>query len=157
MVKSRNVPPAVSRALSARRGGAHPSEGDDGQLVEQQIRVTHPHVGILVPYRIYTLSAHNSGPATVTSATLTAALPPGASASGLPAGCTAGTGMVTCAYGVTTPGARVGKTFRVPLDLLSLGHVTGTRTASAPADPSPANDIASATCTVMSVIVATRP
>ncbi|MFC7650587.1 hypothetical protein ACFQX6_67225 [Streptosporangium lutulentum] len=51
------------------------------------------------------------------------------------------------------------KTFRVPLHLLSLGHVTvaGARTTSAPADPNPANDHASATCTVISIALATCP
>ncbi|MFD8712639.1 hypothetical protein ACFV07_19540 [Streptomyces anulatus] len=35
--------------------------------------------------------------------------------------------------------------------------VTGTRTASSPANPNPANDTASATCTVVSVILTTCP
>ncbi|AZK92457.1 MULTISPECIES: DUF11 domain-containing protein [Streptomyces] len=118
-----------------------------------------PHLGILVPYLTYTLTAHNTGPDAVTSATVTATLPPGASATGLPAGCTTGTGTVTCTYGTIANGAGAAKSFRVPLHLFSLGQVTvtGTRTASTPADPNPANDTDSATCTVVSVLLATCP
>ncbi|OEJ30045.1 IPT/TIG domain-containing protein [Streptomyces subrutilus] len=118
-----------------------------------------PHLGILVPYLTYTLTAHNTGPDPVTSATVTATLPPGASATNLPAGCTSSTGTVTCTYGSISNTASASKSFRVPLHLLSLGpvKVTGTRTASAPTDSNPANDSASATCTVISIILATCP
>lgn len=118
-----------------------------------------PHLGILVPYLAYTLTAHNTGPNAVTSATLTATLPAGASATNLSSGCTTSTGTVTCTYGAIANGASVNKPFRVPLSLLSLGHVTvtGVRTTSAPADPNPANDHASATCTVISIVLVTCP
>lgn len=118
-----------------------------------------PHLGILVPYLAYTLSAHNAGPNAVTSATVTAALPPGASATDLSTGCATTMGTVTCAYGAIANGASTAKSFHVPLRLLSLGHVTvtGARTASTPTDPDPANDTASATCTVISFILATCP
>jgi uncharacterized repeat protein (TIGR01451 family) len=118
-----------------------------------------PHLGILVPYLTYTLTAHNTGPSAVTSATLTASLPPGASATNLSAGCTTTTGTVTCTYGAIAYGASTAKSFRVPLHLLSLGHVsvTGVRTTSAPTDPNPANDTATATCTVISIVLATCP
>nr|WP_268245875.1 IPT/TIG domain-containing protein [Streptomyces chryseus] len=118
-----------------------------------------PHLGILVPYLTYTLTAHNTDPDAVTSATVQASLPAGASATNLPTGCTASTTTVTCTYGAIANGASVNKSFRVPLHLLSLGQVkvTGTRTASAPTDPNPANNSASATCTVISIILATCP
>jgi hypothetical protein len=118
-----------------------------------------PHLGILVPYLTYTLTAHNTGPSAVTSATLTASLPPGASATNLSAGCTTTTGTVTCTYGAIANGASTAKSFRVPLHLLSLGHVsvTGVRTTSAPTDPNPANDTDTATCTVISIVLATCP
>lgn len=118
-----------------------------------------PHVGILVPYLTYTLTAHNTGPDAVTSATLTASLPTGASATDLSAGCTAGIGTVTCVYGAIPNGTSVTKSFRVPLSLLTLGHVsvTGTRTTSAPNDPNAANDSDTATCTVVSIVLATCP
>ncbi|THA32840.1 IPT/TIG domain-containing protein [Streptomyces sp. A1547] len=118
-----------------------------------------PGLSLLVPYLTYTLTAHNTGPGTLTSATLTATLPPGSSATSLPSGCTAMGATVTCAYGTIAAGAASAKTFRVPLSLLLLGRVsvTATRTVSAPADPNPLNDSATATCTVVSVLLATCP
>ncbi|MFI9561446.1 beta-propeller fold lactonase family protein [Nonomuraea endophytica] len=118
-----------------------------------------PHLGILVPYLKYTLSAANTGPDPVTSATLTATLPAGATATNLSPGCSIAATTVTCTYGAIANGASVDKSFRVPLSLLSLGNVTVTaaRTTSAPNDPNPANDNASATCTVISIILVTCP
>ncbi|MFD9307910.1 IPT/TIG domain-containing protein [Streptomyces sp. NPDC060048] len=118
-----------------------------------------PNLSLLVPYLTYTLTARNTGPGTVTSATLTASLPPGSSATGLSPGCTGSGTTVTCAYGAIAAGAGSAKTFRVPLHLLSLGKisVTGTRTVSAPADPNALNDSATATCTAVSVLLVTCP
>ncbi|GAA3474941.1 hypothetical protein GCM10018965_094940 [Nonomuraea roseola] len=103
------------------------------------------------------MAARNTGPNVVTSATVAATLPPGGSATDLSAGCTAAGTTITCTYGALTNGAGTDKTFRVPLSLLSLGQVTvtATRTTSAPADPNPANDSASASCTVVSIVLAT--
>ncbi|MFF3555020.1 hypothetical protein ACFYXL_16640 [Streptomyces tsukubensis] len=110
--------------------------------------------GLAVPQ-----AAHAVSSVSVSSTTVTAALPPGVSATCLPAGCTTGTGTVTCTFGAIANGAGAAKSFRVPLHLFSLGHVTvtGTRTASTPADPNPADDTDSATCTVVSVLPATCP
>ncbi|MFJ9113572.1 DUF6875 domain-containing protein [Streptomyces sp. NPDC102283] len=96
---------------------------------------------------------------TVSSATLTATLPPGATATNLSAGCTTTPGTVTCAYGPIANGTAVNRTFRVPLSLLSLGpvQVTATRTASSPTDPNTADDTGSATCTVLFILLATCP
>ncbi|MCX5203184.1 DUF11 domain-containing protein [Streptomyces sp. NBC_00237] len=118
-----------------------------------------PHLGILVPYLTYSLKASNNGPAGATSATVTASLPPGASATNLSSGCTTSSGTVTCTYGAIANGANSTKSFRIPLHLLSLGHVTvtGTRTASAPTDNNAANDSDTVTCTVVSVVLATCP
>ncbi|MFD6891014.1 IPT/TIG domain-containing protein [Streptomyces sp. NPDC059957] len=118
-----------------------------------------PGFSLLVPYLTYTLTARNTGPGTVTSATLTASLPAGASANTLSPGCTVAGSTVTCAFGSIANGASATKTFRVPLGLLSLGRVsvTATRTASAPTDPGPLNDSATASCTVVSVLLATCP
>lgn len=95
----------------------------------------------------------------MSSATITATLPTGATATNLSAGCTTTTGTVTCAYGPIANATTVNKTFRVPLSLLSLGpvQVTATRTASSPTDPNTANDTGSATCTVLSILLATCP
>ncbi|MFF1269193.1 hypothetical protein ACFVZE_25505 [Streptomyces anulatus] len=118
-----------------------------------------PHLGILVPYLTYTLTARNTGPDAVTSATITAPLPSGTSATNLSPGCTTSAGTVSCAYTGIANGASAGKSFRVPLSLLSLGQVTvtGTRTASAPTDLNPANDRDSATCSVLSIVLVTCP
>ncbi|MFD7260479.1 IPT/TIG domain-containing protein [Streptomyces sp. NPDC059874] len=118
-----------------------------------------PGLSLLAPYLSYTLTAHNTGPGTVTSATLTATLPPGSSATALAPGCTAMGTTVTCVYGAIAGGAVSAKTFRVPLSLLSLGRVsiTATRTVSAPTDPNTLNDSATATCTVVSVLLSTCP
>lgn len=116
-----------------------------------------PRLGILVPYLRYTLTANNTGPDTATSATITASLPRGTSATGLSAGCTTGAGTVTCTYEAIAKGAGTAKSFDIPLHLLSLGRVsvTGTRTASTPTDPNAANDSATANCTVISILLAT--
>ncbi|MGT2532266.1 IPT/TIG domain-containing protein [Streptomyces nojiriensis] len=118
-----------------------------------------PGLSLLVPYLTYTLTAHNTGPGTVTSATITATLPPGSSAGSPSPGCTALGTTVTCVYGTIAAGSASAKTFRVPLSLLSLGRVsvTATRTASAPTDPNTLNDSATASCTVVSVLLATCP
>ncbi|MQY07660.1 DUF11 domain-containing protein [Actinomadura macrotermitis] len=118
-----------------------------------------PKLGILVPYLSYTLTARNTGPGAVTAATVKASLPPGATATGLSTGCSTAAGTVTCTYGAIANGASADKSFRVPLNLLSLGQVsvTGTRTASTPADPVSGNDSATATCNVVSVVLAACP
>ncbi|OAR25238.1 hypothetical protein A8W25_06200 [Streptomyces sp. ERV7] len=122
------------------------------------VRVTaQPRVGILVPYLRYTLTANNAGPHAATSATITASLPRGTSATGLSAGCTTSAGTVTCTYEAIASGARATKSFDIPLHLLSLGRVsvTGTRTASTPIDPNASNDTSTANCTVISILLAT--
>ncbi|MEV0646632.1 hypothetical protein AB0I28_15345 [Phytomonospora sp. NPDC050363] len=116
-----------------------------------------PHLGILVPYLTYTLKATNNGPQTATTATITASIPAGATATNLSSGCTATPGTVTCTYSAITNGANASKTFRVPLHLLSLGNVTvtGLRTASAPTDTNATNDTDSATCHVLTFVLVT--
>ncbi|MEU5402857.1 hypothetical protein ABZ348_26575 [Streptomyces sp. NPDC005963] len=140
--------------------GGEPTANGPPPSADLAVAVTaQPRLAILVPYLTYTLTANNTGPGAVTSATVTAALPPGTGASSLPAGCTTSTGTVTCTYGAIASGASAAKSFRVPLHLLSLGDitVTGTRTASSPTDPNAANDTDSATCTVISILLATCP
>jgi Domain of unknown function DUF11 len=84
-------------------------------------------------------------------------LPAGTSATSLSPGCSAAVNTVTCTYGTIASGTVASRTFRVPLSLLSLGQVTvaATRTSSTPTDPSLANDNASATCTVVSILLVT--
>ncbi|MFE0154867.1 hypothetical protein ACFWY5_47570 [Nonomuraea sp. NPDC059007] len=116
-----------------------------------------PRLGLLVPYLSYRMTARNAGPGPLTSATLTATLPPGRTATHLSPGCTSVPGTVTCSYTALAAGASATATFRLPLGLLSLGNVTvtATRTASSPADPDPANDSDAAPCTVVTVLLAT--
>ncbi|MFF3937464.1 hypothetical protein [Streptomyces phaeofaciens] len=118
-----------------------------------------PHLGILVPYLAYTATTSNTGPSAVVSATLTAALPAGKTATNLSSGCTSSPGSVTCTYGAIANGGRAVSTFRLPLSVLTLGqvNVTATRTASAPSDPNAANDSDSATCAGVSIILVTCP
>lgn len=118
-----------------------------------------PNLGILVPFLTYTLTARNHGPNPATSATLTAAVPAGITATNPSPGCTTAPGTVTCDYGPIANGATASKTFRVPLTLLSLGQVTVTaaRTTSAPTDPNPGNDTDSVTCRVISILLVTCP
>jgi hypothetical protein len=63
---------------------------------------------------------------------------------------------VTCTFAALADGAAATATFQLPVSLLSLGPmtVTATRTASTPADPNPANDTATAGCTVISGLLA---
>ncbi|MFK8907413.1 hypothetical protein ACJA3G_10265, partial [Streptomyces sp. YS-3] len=127
-----------------------PSSADVG------VRVTaKPQLGILVPYLRYTLTANNTGPNAVTSATITVSLPRGTTATGLSAGCTSRAETVTCAYEAIASGAGATKSFDIPLHLLSLGRVsvTGTRTASTPTDPNTVNDSATASCNVLSILL----
>ncbi|WP_026249028.1 DUF11 domain-containing protein [Streptomyces sp. LaPpAH-108] len=116
-----------------------------------------PHLGILVPYLSYTLTTRNHGPGTATAVTLTATLPAGKTATNLSTGCTAAPGRVTCTYESIAGGAGTVSTFRLPIGLLALGpvNVTAARTSSSPSDPNAANDRAGATCTVLSVALAT--
>ncbi|WP_229871055.1 DUF11 domain-containing protein [Streptomyces phaeofaciens] len=118
-----------------------------------------PHLGLLVPYLSYTATLRNTGPSAVTSATLTAVLPAGRTATRLSPGCTSSPGSVTCTYGAIADGGNAVSTFRLPMSVLALGRVdvTATRTASAPGDPNAANDSASAGCRVISVFLATCP
>ncbi|MEU5434403.1 glycine-rich protein [Streptomyces sp. NPDC020719] len=116
-----------------------------------------PRLGILVPYLRYNLTADNTGPDAAASATITASLPRGTTATGLSAGCTSSPGTVTCTYEAIASGAGATKSFDIPLHLLSLGRVsvTGARTASTPTDPNAANDSDTADCTVVSILLTT--
>ncbi|MET8987385.1 hypothetical protein ABZW49_18215 [Nonomuraea wenchangensis] len=112
-----------------------------------------------MPYLRYTATVTNNGPAATTSVTLTATLPAGKTATGLPTGCSSTPGSVTCTYGAIATGSSASSTFNLPLNILSLGDVTvtATRTASTPADTTPGNDSDSASCTVISIVLATCP
>ncbi|MFF0747122.1 hypothetical protein ACFYVL_42730 [Streptomyces sp. NPDC004111] len=118
-----------------------------------------PRLGVLVPHVAYTLSATNNGPGPVSSATLKATLPTGATATELPPGCTLTAGTLTCTYGAIPAGATVTKDFRVPLTFLRLGPstVTAGRTAGTPEDPDTSNDTAAVTCITVSIALILCP
>nr|WP_272918136.1 hypothetical protein [Actinomadura rayongensis] len=118
-----------------------------------------PHLGILVPFLHYTATVTDNGPSPATSATLTATLPAGKTATGLSPGCASSPGTVTCTTGAIAVGSSATATFDLPLSILSLStiSVTATRTASTPDDTTPANDTATATCTVISILLASCP
>ncbi|RAJ50750.1 putative repeat protein (TIGR01451 family) [Streptomyces sp. KhCrAH-43] len=105
----------------------------------------------------YTLTVHNAGPNKATSAKVTATLPAGASATGLSPGCTASGNTVVCAFADIPASTSVTAGFKLPLSLLNLGQITvqAARTASSPTDPVPSNDTSSASCTVISILLAT--
>ncbi|MBP0451616.1 hypothetical protein J5Y04_18990 [Kitasatospora sp. RG8] len=107
-----------------------------------------PVGGLLFGRVDYTLTLTNQGPGRVDSATVSADLPGGFTASSTD--CTVAAGKLTCT--LATPlaaGATTTRHLSLQVGLLNLGRtftVTAARTASAPVDPVPANDRASRTC-----------
>lgn len=113
-----------------------------------------PRLGLLVPRIQFTVAISNHGPATVSSAQIRTALPPGLSATS--SACTPGTGSVTCPFTGLAAGANASAQFNVPLSLLTIGvpyTFTATRTASAPGDPVAGNDSSSVRCTVVTPLL----
>lgn len=104
----------------------------------------------------YTLTARNMGPGELASATVTATLAVGTTATGVPPGCATTGNTVVCTFTNLAKGATATAGFRVPLSLLRVGQVTveAVRTTSSPTDPNPANDTSSASCTVISILLA---
>ncbi|WP_329559406.1 hypothetical protein OG711_14350 [Streptomyces uncialis] len=113
-----------------------------------------PVPGLLNGRVNYTLTLTNDGPATLTSATVTATLPGSLTATS--PDCTPTAGKVTCTLTNLPAGDSVTRHFTLPVALLTLGRpytVTATRTASAPTDPNPANDTATRTCTATTSLI----
>ncbi|MGC5399221.1 hypothetical protein ACPXCP_26200 [Streptomyces sp. DT20] len=118
------------------------------------VALTATHAPGLLGGRIdYTLTLTNNGPDTLTSATVTATLPPGTATS---PDCAITPGTATCTATALASGASTTRHVSVPVALLSLGTpytVTATRTTSAPTDPHPANDTATRTCTALTSLI----
>ncbi|RZQ64703.1 DUF11 domain-containing protein [Amycolatopsis suaedae] len=96
-----------------------------------------------------------NGPDPLRSATVTASLPPGMSATAGP-GCVPGRGTATCTFGAVPVGGSAEARFSVPFGLLTVGlpvTFTATRTATVPEDVNPGNDRASTTCTVITPLL----
>ncbi|MFJ4895833.1 hypothetical protein ACIP5U_38510 [Streptomyces sp. NPDC088788] len=105
----------------------------------------------------YTLPVDNAGPTKAASAKFTATLPAGASATGLSPGCTTTGNTGVCAFANIPASTTVTASIKLPLSQLSLGQirVQAARTTSSPTDPDPSNDTSSASCTVISFLLAT--
>ncbi|MEV5718090.1 hypothetical protein AB0L41_29745 [Amycolatopsis mediterranei] len=106
----------------------------------------------------YTVTVTNTGPSAATGIRVVAAYPAGLSfASG--SGCVrvGTTRTVNCDVASLASGASVTPKFSVNGGLLALGSytTTATRTASSPADPNPANDSASKTCSALTGLIVT--
>ncbi|MGW3963266.1 DUF11 domain-containing protein [Amycolatopsis sp. NPDC005003] len=106
----------------------------------------------------YTVTVTNNGPAAATGTRVVATYPAGLSF-GSGSGCThvAGTRTVNCDVASLASGASATPKFSVNGGLLALGSYTTTakRTASSPADPNPANDSASKTCSALTGLIVT--
>jgi|GEM_PF-3814518 len=118
--------------------------------------------GLLSSRITYDVAAANQGPGDVDSATVVVDLPAQVSSvSGLPTGCAyaASSDEVTCETGTIADGDEFAGSFNANLGLLSIGQLpaTATRTASTPADPNPANDSASANCSVLTSLLVSCP
>ncbi|MEU9559923.1 hypothetical protein AB0E03_31770 [Streptomyces fumanus] len=110
--------------------------------------------GLPVGRITYTVTLTNNGPSTLTSGTVTATLPAGTTATS--GSCTPVGSRVACTVGTLAPGAATTRTFTVAIGTLTVGlpyTVTVKRAASAPADPGPADDTASRTCTVITALI----
>jgi YVTN family beta-propeller protein len=120
------------------------------------VGVSAQFLNILSPALQFTLTATNNGPDPVSSATLTASIPAGVTATNLSSGCTQSGASIACTFGAIAIGASAQKSFSLPTALLTIGTVgvTATRTASTPSDPNPANDTGSDSCLVVSIILA---
>lgn len=104
---------------------------------------------------VFTVTVTNNGPAAVRSATVAASVPLGLRASST--SCSTSNGGAVCPFGAVPVGGKATATFTVPAGLLDIGlpfTFSAHRTASSPTDPNPANDSATTTCTVISVLVA---
>ncbi|CAM5643214.1 Tol-Pal system protein TolB [Streptomyces avidinii] len=103
----------------------------------------------------YTAKVTNNGPAATTGTTVVVNVPATtAYISGLPSGCTynAPAKKVTCAIGAQANGTTATRSFHAVQGVLTIGiplNATAAITASTPADPQPANNTATAGCTIV--------
>ncbi|GAA2791968.1 DUF11 domain-containing protein [Crossiella cryophila] len=139
-------------AVFAPAAAAAPTAGPD---IKVELS-TNPILGVLIPAIEYTVKASNLGPGTATGVVIKAQLPAGTTAIAPSPECSVAGTVVTCGGGNLAAGASDQITFRVPLSLLTIGigkKVTATLHSSTPADPNPANNSASRTCTVVTPLL----
>jgi hypothetical protein len=108
--------------------------------------------GLLVSRVSYAITVRNTGPSDASSIRVTATYPAGLVYAGS-SDCTrvAGTRTVNCDVASLASGASVTRRFATSAGLLTLGPLVASaeRTQSTPADPNPANDRATRTCTAL--------
>ncbi|WP_326825317.1 hypothetical protein [Streptosporangium sp. NBC_01756] len=109
------------------------------------------NLGVL--YATFTATVKNQGPAAATAARLRFTYPRGFAQPSAP-GCTVNTSArtATCDLGALPAGGSVTRTLGLHTQLLTISNhltVTAARLDSTPADPQPANDAASATCSAI--------
>jgi hypothetical protein len=134
---------------------ASPAHADTGADLGLAMTATG-HPGLFGGHIDYALTATNHGPGELTFATITVTLPPPMNAT--TSNCFIISGHVTCTIGTMPVGASATGFFSVPIGLLTIGlpyTVTATITASAPADPNPANNTATETCEVLTSLIVT--
>jgi hypothetical protein len=106
----------------------------------------------------YDLAVTNNGPAGGATGTITTQLPT-QTTSVTSSTCTynSANDRVTCPVAFWGSGTTMHNAFTANFGLLSLGalNATATRTASAPTDPNPANDTATANCTAVTSLIIT--
>jgi uncharacterized repeat protein (TIGR01451 family) len=103
----------------------------------------------------YTLSVNNAGPSTATSVTVTDPLPPGMSfvgATGTGWACSTGVSGVTCARANLAVGAAPDITLVATAPLTNGTLVNQATVSTATNDPNAANDVASTSTTVLTVL-----
>ena len=107
---------------------------------------------LLSPTITYKITGTNLGPGQVTSGTITLRVPDSTVfVSSSTCSYVAATRTASCSVGQLPNGASVVHTVRATQGVLTLGPLsaTATRTTSTPADPNPANDRSTASCTVI--------
>lgn len=126
---------------------------DPGADLAVALAATAPPLGSAIDY---TITVTNAGPDAATSGTVTLTLPPAtANASSATCAYAPTTGTVSCPVGTLPAGSSQTHVVRASFGPLSLGPLpaSAARTASAPADPNPANDTDTATCTAVTSLV----
>jgi uncharacterized repeat protein (TIGR01451 family) len=115
-----------------------------------------PDPGLLSMNLDFAVKVTNNGPGRLVNATYTGTVPDGLSVRSTST-CAASNGTAVCTFGTLASGASSTAKFIVPVGLLDIGipfTFSVARTTSSPNDPNPANDTASTTCTVVSVLLA---
>ncbi|HEY3750301.1 MAG TPA: hypothetical protein VGL80_13960 [Pseudonocardiaceae bacterium] len=113
-----------------------------------------PQLSLLATRLNFTVTVTNNGPGAARSAKITATLPSGLHA--MSNKCTANSTGTVCSFGPLANGASASASFTVNIGL-AIGvpfHFSAVRTSSSPTDPNAANDGASVSCTVVSVVLA---